>query len=337
MAWLISLLGAALAIAGAASLASGFSYMPIEWGWTEIIAGTTALSAGIVTIALGAVLLGLSSLRRSLETSVSVSPDAGLDAAVTMGTPAEHIAPLAPVEAQNGQTGAHAAPVPAMPEDAGMAPPPAIDSPIVPDVALADEIGTLSTPARQAPRRQPLFAQLKGRWGGRDKPSAQTTTEAGEPKFATLDAPTVPPEMEMPAEASGFSRGLSEEPNPDHVGPDTRSATHDQAGDSQSEQDAIRADHSDRWIGSGIAAAPPTKPAAAEPGLATPFHRVGIEDLPPAPTEVGRYEAGGASYALFSDGTIEVETETGLHRFGSMEELKDFIEHQEKARSGPDR
>ena len=48
-----------------------------------------------------------------------------------------------------------------------------------------------------------------------------------------------------------------------------------------------------------------------------------------APTVVGRYESGGASYVLFSDGTIEVETEVGLHRFGSMEELKAYIDQQQ--------
>ena len=47
-------------------------------------------------------------------------------------------------------------------------------------------------------------------------------------------------------------------------------------------------------------------------------------------TVVGRYEAGGASYALFSDGPIEVETETGPHRFGSMEELQAFLERQDR-------
>ena len=48
-----------------------------------------------------------------------------------------------------------------------------------------------------------------------------------------------------------------------------------------------------------------------------------------APTVVGRYEANGASYVLFSDGTIEVETESGTHRFSSMAELKEHIERQD--------
>ena len=47
-------------------------------------------------------------------------------------------------------------------------------------------------------------------------------------------------------------------------------------------------------------------------------------------TVIGRYKAGVASYVMYSDGTIEVETEGGeLRRFGSMDELKTFIAKQD--------
>ncbi len=74
---------------------------------------------------------------------------------------------------------------------------------------------------------------------------------------------------------------------------------------------------------------------AATPTTAYPlsFRRLNLpspeQAAPEAPTVVGRYESGGASYVLFSDGTIEVETEVGLHRFGSMEELKAYIDQQQ--------
>ena len=51
---------------------------------------------------------------------------------------------------------------------------------------------------------------------------------------------------------------------------------------------------------------------------------------------VGRYEAGEASYVLFSDGTIEVATATGTHRFASMEELKAFVERQDAGKAALD-
>ena len=65
-----------------------------------------------------------------------------------------------------------------------------------------------------------------------------------------------------------------------------------------------------------------------------PFHRVGVDDIATAPTIVGRYDAGGASYVLLSDGAIEVKTDTGVHRFASMQDLKAFIEAQERQNSG---
>lgn len=91
---------------------------------------------------------------------------------------------------------------------------------------------------------------------------------------------------------------------------------------------------------------PPPEPAPpAEVSIVPPPERMvesaelaeaGVDEAATQPdgaqrTVVGRYEAGGASYALFSDGTIEVETETGTHRFGSMEELKAFLEQQDRA------
>jgi hypothetical protein len=45
-----------------------------------------------------------------------------------------------------------------------------------------------------------------------------------------------------------------------------------------------------------------------------------------APTMVGRYSAGGANYVIFSDGSIEAETDQGAFRFASMREFKAFVE-----------
>jgi hypothetical protein len=46
------------------------------------------------------------------------------------------------------------------------------------------------------------------------------------------------------------------------------------------------------------------------------------------PTLVGRYSAGGANYMIFSDGTIEAETEEGQFRFASMGDFKAYIAGQ---------
>lgn len=45
----------------------------------------------------------------------------------------------------------------------------------------------------------------------------------------------------------------------------------------------------------------------------------------PAPALVGRYSAGGAHYMIFSDGSIEAETEGGAFKFSSMSEFKAYL------------
>jgi hypothetical protein len=51
-----------------------------------------------------------------------------------------------------------------------------------------------------------------------------------------------------------------------------------------------------------------------------------VERAPaPPPTLVGRYSAGGANYSIFSDGSIEAETDEGEFKFKSMNEFKAYI------------
>ena len=59
------------------------------------------------------------------------------------------------------------------------------------------------------------------------------------------------------------------------------------------------------------------------PTLAEVEHVISEPGVPP--TLVGRYTAGGAHYMIFSDGTIEAETEQGAFRFASMGDFKAYI------------
>ncbi len=83
-----------------------------------------------------------------------------------------------------------------------------------------------------------------------------------------------------------------------------------------------------------IRSAPPAAPDERKALRPDPSPRAEVRAEPSiveAPTVVGRYDANGATYVLFSDGTIEVETESGTHRFASMADLKDHIERQDDA------
>ena len=58
------------------------------------------------------------------------------------------------------------------------------------------------------------------------------------------------------------------------------------------------------------------RPGEVEPAIGAP-------EAPP--TLVGRYTSGGASYMIFSDGSIEAETEEGAFKFASMGDFKQFL------------
>jgi len=68
-------------------------------------------------------------------------------------------------------------------------------------------------------------------------------------------------------------------------------------------------------------------PAAEPPGA--PIEASAATEAAATPagpsTLVGRYSAGGASYKIFSDGSIEADTDQGAFRFASMTDFKAFI------------
>ena len=112
-----------------------------------------------------------------------------------------------------------------------------------------------------------------------------------EPEFSSephLHAEAAPPEHATPVEA------LAPEPEP---APATR------ASDEEDPLNENRAGHL--------------------PTLAEVEHALAEPEAPP--TLVGRYSAGGADYMIFSDGTIEAETEHGAFKFASMGDFKAYL------------
>lgn len=103
-----------------------------------------------------------------------------------------------------------------------------------------------------------------------------------------------------------------------------------QAGERKSPKPVVPADAS--VIASPAIQAAPGHSAGAEfdeqaETYSQAQHESGAAQLP-GPTVVGRYEAQGTSYVMYSDGSIDAETETGAFRFASLNELKKFIERR---------
>jgi hypothetical protein len=59
------------------------------------------------------------------------------------------------------------------------------------------------------------------------------------------------------------------------------------------------------------------------PTLAEIEHAIETPEAPP--TLIGRYASGGANYMIFSDGSIEAETDEGAFKFASMGDFKQFL------------
>ncbi len=72
---------------------------------------------------------------------------------------------------------------------------------------------------------------------------------------------------------------------------------------------------------------------ASEPNHAVPdtSNPAAVDPEPAGPAMIGRYEAEGTSYLMFSDGSIEAQSESGVFHFASMAELKAFIEDKQAA------
>ncbi|HRJ69729.1 MAG TPA: hypothetical protein PK812_08975, partial [Beijerinckiaceae bacterium] len=78
---------------------------------------------------------------------------------------------------------------------------------------------------------------------------------------------------------------------------------------------------------------PPEAPPAPAPGasalrggLAGPIELEERELAPPGVEVIGSYESGGARYTMYSDGSVVVEIDGKTLKFGSLEQLREFIE-----------
>jgi hypothetical protein len=90
----------------------------------------------------------------------------------------------------------------------------------------------------------------------------------------------------------------------------------------------------DEWLNQAVAAeavkAAREPPAAGQPvGSGAEGGEKPAEPATARSDVMGHYEAHGAHYTMYADGSIEAETQHGLYRFASIEDLKRFIEGED--------
>lgn len=364
MTRVVYIIGALLVLAGATFIALGVPVVRLEIGWSEIIGGAVGGAGGFVVLALGTVLARLEAihhtlldqsaipaLRGSLEDR-PVTPDR--EEMFVSAPPPSQPHPLAPTPERRAlfDLPAPVRPEPALAdaplhEAAEESPfekmPDLIDSPELDEGAPAlagDDI--LSPPvssvepvepevAAEPARNRPNFlaAFLARRAAA---PVAHRASERGDPLVEPLPSP---------GPTSGSSRSdLSSGWDDEDLGPPSLYAR-DRDGDRSRITPAVVRDFDEEPAAPSFTSRRDADgPSRDEEGVQVETAALADEDrgtsdevpAPLSPAVVGRYNAGSASYVMYSNGMIEVETENGTHQFGSMQELKAFIEKRDAAK-----
>ncbi len=361
MSYFVLVLGGLLALGGAVALFTSYGIILVERGWAGVIAGTTALASGVVTIALGLILHRLSSLHELLKSGdgerarglAEADTGASLSAQTAQYIPAPEAAPnsgaVPPASGLRawpqrqarafyspGRTffKARGAAVPAPPRVRDPPPIPSEGNEGAADVLSEAGLGP-TTPAETAGEAG-IGQDMLVRSGPADETGAegQRSGRRG-PGLLQDDAGTEPrtarplPEMPIPETPIG----------PGEVSVETW------PGNGWPAQPTIvpEAGHIAEKEGPEVPVPEVREAASLEPlrgafeaGTGALRAEAGPGSEPPISGDtlaiVGRYEAEGASFVRYADGSIEARTDHAVFHFKSMDELKRFMDSQAQAR-----
>ena len=320
--WVALALGALLALGGAVSIWNGVDVIQSERGWVSVIAGSVALVGGVLTFALFILIREVEALRgmaagsaapaveRSATGHLQASETVAAVAGVAVGgilarapvgpPPVVQLPPETPAAQPSEpepQAELELAQEPA-PEPVPQSPAPAAEERI--EAAGADEEATEfhvpEEPAQeeapadesQTPLVSPGYAWLERALAREEgRKSPALDWLRSRPPTGSLTEPPV-----SSLEASGQESAHDEEPAHEQAPATAEAPEHDQ------------------------------EPSVADHTEAGP----GAEEHAPEPDVVGRYSSGGSHYTLYSDGSIDAQTDHGIFRFASMADLRAHIE-----------
>ncbi|MCW2286338.1 hypothetical protein M2323_002358 [Rhodoblastus acidophilus] len=288
-------LGLVLAVAGIVVAVNGYVYVNVDRGPPLMISGTLLLGIGLTLAALGFILRELQKISADASKAALLLAKArnGLVAAEPP-VAAKPLPPLSPFEPPAAAP--VAAPLPSEPEPA----PAKIAEPEPAPPSPADMLRRPSFPPPLAPRPEPPKSLASSPFSWMLKPNAEKPAAKAEDEDWLDKA--------ISAEAETANRpGKQEETRQDEP----------EASPAREVQQVIR-----REFGLSAEEEAP-KPPAPEPA----------PEPEPKPEVIGNYEAHGAHYTMFADGSIEAETQHGVYRFASIDELKRFIEGEEEAKA----
>ena len=333
LGWLVVVIGSIVSVLGAFYAYSGLDYIQVERGWTAVIAGTGVFSAGIIVVAIGILTLQLGRIAKMLKGAAQA-----FEAEIPV---------LADAEPQGAEPKWSAEAEPPLTDGLSQLAEPqsvvsAITAPVAaPAVALSylpKRRKDLSTP-EAAPETPAIVSQkiTAPALSAEDRISLDWLEEAISDLKEPVVPPQTPPPLPRPEGSSVVSKPSAERKVPAPVAPASQATIVPRQAPAMPEPARTFAPLTQEPAPSEWNKTNPVKPEPAPAETVTPeqVKPVAPKAATPAshhePSVVGRYEAAGTSYAMYSDGSVEAENEHGVFRFGSMAELRAFIEQ------GPDK
>jgi hypothetical protein len=317
----VIVIGAFLFMIGLAVAWNGYGYIELERGWSLVIAGTFGFCSGLVLVALGLVLRELRGISASAERATL----------------------LLAMAKTNGQTEtALARPR----QTAPLEPEPPFQPPTIAEASPQHEAESLFAETEQQPalaladkpeekKPAPLAWMIRSN-------RSDSAPAAKLPQVATSDdwlyekqeAPVAARHEELaPAKAWEVEQeSQKREPEPDEferaaelVEPEPE---HENAAMFEPEPEPEAAIEPERATEEPNIAIERPEPEQDEQPTAPVVEADTAQQSAAEPQIIGHYDAHGAHYTMYSDGSIDAETPHGVYRFASMEELKRFIEGQ---------
>jgi hypothetical protein len=358
----VIVIGVFLFILGLAVASNGYGYVQVERGWTLVISGTVVFSTGLLLVGLGLVLRELRAIAGSASRATLLLAKAktlhlkdfdddsfaAAPAPIHAAPPPVPMAPppLPPRAFESEERaavaefapGAEEFPAPAEKEPdwkAERALRPRL--PRVDDVAVGAGASIMPNPLawmvrpakpeivppRPPPQDEEIESWLEPEQGvnlTEERPQEPTQEPTVQP-LPIAEMPSQPPEAEdlsgsldAPEPAPHPEFQLAPEPEPAHV-PDPAPEA-----EPAPEPNVEMAPEPEPVPVPEPEPAPEADPA---PQAVSPDEDVAVPEI------IGHYEAHGAHYTMYADGSIDADTSHGVYRFSSMEELKQFIARQE--------
>jgi hypothetical protein len=307
---------------------NSYGIIQVERGWSMVISGTIAFSAGLILIALGLILRQLKILSASAAQVALFLARAGQSGAAAQQVAPVERAPEAETTVEQAPAAEEAASVEQAraPGEDFAAPPPAwmtrattysaafgAARKVEPDAAPEEEFAEENTDwlakavAEEVAAQEDLF---------QERPVHEAAAE--EPAAAAAVAHEAPAH-EYPAEDEREETVVEPAANAGHGWENAV----EELIEEPEEIGALAHEPSEPLAPHGPDHVPEPAP---EPRDEAVYEEPEETAPPPTPAILGEYEANGARYTLYADGSIDAETAHGVYRFASMNELKRFLE-----------